>query len=207
MDLYELFLKCIGIRYSQVGVSANYAIRRENELLYIFFEGSDGVNDWKRNLNFPAKAYKRMGRTVWFAHRGFLKVWKEIEPLLAKDIADRAFKRIVIAGYSHGAALAMLCYEYVWYHRPDLRDSTEGYGFGCPRVFWGIKTPNLKRRWKNFSVVRNIDDIVTHLPPVFLGYSHVGKMLEIGERGKYSPMEAHYPENILKELKAYENRR
>lgn len=202
MNLYELFSHCLKITYLQTGVSASYAIKREGHTLYIFFEGSDGKNDWKNNLDFPAKAYKRMGKTIWFAHRGFLKVWKENEPTLAADIADKAFKKIVVCGYSHGGALAMLCHEYVWFHRPDLRGKTEGYGFGSPRVFWGVKTADLKRRWEGFTVVRNINDIVTHLPPVVLGYSHMGKLLKIGARGKYSGVEAHYPENILMELRA-----
>ncbi|MBQ8208868.1 MAG: lipase family protein [Clostridia bacterium] len=172
--------------------------------MYIFFEHSDGTDDWKNNLDFPAKAYKRMGKTIWFAHRGFIKVWKELEPIIENAIADHNIKKIIITGYSHGAAIALLCHEYIWFNRPDLRDSTEGYGFGCPRVFWGPKTDALKRRFEKFTVIRNIDDIVTHLPPFIFGYSHVGKMLEIGKKGKYTPVEAHYAKNIQKELLLYE---
>ena len=205
MKLYQLLSQCMEIPYFRVGVSANYAIKRVGDVLYVFFQGSDGKNDWKNNLDFPAKAYKRMGKTVWFAHRGFLKVWKEIEPSLVDNIADTSLCKIVIVGYSHGGALAMLCHEYVWYHRPDLRTTIEGYGFGCPRVLWGIKNADLKQRWNNFSVIRNLDDLITHLPPVLLGYSHVGKMLKIGKRGTYSAVQAHYAENILRELQKYEH--
>lgn len=205
MELYQLFSTCLKIPYAQVGISANYALKREKDVLYIFFQGSKGKTDWKNNLSFPAKPYKRMGKTIWFAHRGFLRVWKEIEPFLADDISDKAFRKIVIVGYSHGGALAMLCQEYVWYHRPDLRGFIEGYAFGSPRVFWGIKTYNLKKRWQGFTVIRNLDDAVTHLPPVFLGYSHVGVMLKIGKKGSYTPIEAHESKNILKELFIYEN--
>ena len=200
MTISELFTQCIHLPSSQVGASANYATKREGNTLYLFFEGSDGKTDWKNNLDFPAKAYKRTEKRMWFAHRGFLRVWKEIEPFLAPVIADKSVKKIVAAGYSYGGALAMLCHEYVWYHRPDLRERSEGYGFGAPRVFWGIRTKTLKERWKNFAVIRNIDDIVTHLPPRIFGYAHVGKMIKIGKRGRYSPIEAHYAENILKEL-------
>ena len=206
MELYRLFLQCLNVCYSKVGRSADYATQREDDTLRIFFEASNGANDWKSNLDFPAKAYKRMDKTVWFSHRGFLKVWKEIEPSLAEMIADKSVKNVVIVGYSHGAAIAVLCHEYVWFHRPDLRTTLKGYGFGCPRVFWGIKTPGLKRRWENFFVVRNVNDLVTHLPPAIFGYSHVGKMCKIGKRGNYSPVQAHYPENILQELEIYEKR-
>ncbi len=204
MKLSALFAQCLTVQYSQTGVSANYAIRRQGDTLYLFFEDSDGINDWKRNLDFPAKAYKRMDKTIWFAHRGFLRVWKEIEPLVAGDIADQTVGKIVIAGYSHGAGIASLCHEYVWYHRADLRERMEGYGFGAPRVFWGIKSPALKKRWERFTVIRNIDDIVTHVPPALLGYTHVGKMLKIGNRGNYTAVQAHYAENIQKELYLYE---
>lgn len=202
MRLYRLFYECINIPYSAAGCCANYAIRRELDTLYIFFEKSNGHADWKSNFDFPARAYKRMGKTVWFAHQGFLAVWKQIEPMLAPEIANESIRRICITGYSHGAAIAVLCHEYVWYNRPDLHETLEGYGFGCPRVFWGIPTAELKRRWANFTVIRNIDDIVTHVPPFVFGYSHVGNLLQIGKRGKYSPIDAHKAENILKELRA-----
>ena len=55
MCLYDLFYECLNIRYSQAGVSANYAARRDGDTLYLFFEDSDGRNDWIRNLDFPAK--------------------------------------------------------------------------------------------------------------------------------------------------------
>ena len=189
--LYELFFECIRIPYAAAGCCANYTIRRERDTLYIFFEKSVGTVDWKSNFDFPAKAYKRMEQTVWFAHRGFVAVWKEIEPLLAEHIADESIRKIIITGYSHGAAIAVLCHEYVWFHRPDLRESTKGYGFGCPRVLWGRQTADLRQRWNNFTVIRNIDDLVTHLPPAWLGYTHIGKLLTIGKKGKYTPTDAH----------------
>ena len=82
-----------------------------------------------------------------------------------------------------------------------MRDRLESYGFGCPRVFWGILTPTLAKRWERFAVVRNLDDLVTHLPPAVLGYRHVGKMITVGVRGKYSMIDAHRPENIEYELR------
>lgn len=198
MDLYALFSECLNIRYNKVGLSANYAVRADGDVLYIFFEDSDGKNDWLRNLDFPAKPYKAMDDTAWFAHRGFLKTWKEIEPYLEARIKSKRVKKIISTGYSHGAAIAVLCHEYVWYNRQDIRENIEGFGFGCPRVVWGSK--GAEKRWERFCVIRNINDIVTHLPPAIFGFSHVGTLLKIGERGKYSTIEAHYAENILTEL-------
>ncbi len=203
MRLDELFLLCINAKYIHLKNSADYAVIREGNVLYLFFERSNGEKDWRTNLNFPAKAYKRMGKTVWYAHRGFLRIWKTIEPYLEKQIADKSVQKIIVVGYSHGAAIAVLCHEYVWYHRPDIREHLEGYGFGCPRVLWGSASHDLRRRWEKFLLVRNTNDIVTHLPPAFLGYFHVGKILELGNHAEYSAIDAHREENILKELRRY----
>ena len=206
MNLLKLFQKCVNAKYIHVENSGDYCVERQDSTLYIYLECSNGSTDWKNNFDFPAKPYKRMGKTVWLAHRGFLRVWKSIETHLEAYIKDETVKKIVVVGYSHGAALAVLCHEYIWYNRPDLRDENlEGYGFGCPRVLWGIKTKKIKERWKNFVVIRNLDDIVTHVPPLLFGYSHVGTMVKIGKKRKYSSINAHMPKNIVCELEQYES--
>ncbi len=203
-NLYELFYKTVTIPYFTIGNSVNYAIRKDKEKLYIFFEDSKGKEDWIKNLDFPIKAYKNSDDKTFYAHRGFLQAWEELEPVLSKHILDKANKKITISGYSHGAGIAVLCHEYAYYNRPDIREEINGYGFGCPRVIWGVESKELSKRFNRFTVVKNIDDIVTKLPPAILGYNHVGKMLLIGERGKYTNLSAHYKENYLLELKNYE---
>ena len=202
MELSRLFEKCISVPYVEVENGASFAALRLGSRLQLYFEASHGATDWKNNLDFPAKPYQRMEDRVWFAHRGFLRVWKSAEEQLEPMICDPTVREITVAGYSHGAALAVLCHEYAWFHRPNLRHRLTGYGFGCPRVVWGTAP---KERWAGFTVVRNIDDLVTHLPPATLGYTHVGELLEIGKKGTYTAADAHRPENILKELKKYES--
>ncbi|MBE6620616.1 MAG: lipase family protein [Ruminococcaceae bacterium] len=199
-SLARLFKRCLTADYVQVGRSANYAAVRQDDVLYLYFQDSNGAQDWRSNLDFPARPYREMDGIRWYAHRGFVRVWQEIEPYIAPYVADPTLHCVVTVGYSHGGALAVLCHEYLWFHRPDLRRSIEGYAFGCPRVLWGARSGELLARWERFFVVRNIDDVVTHLPPRALGYFHVGHLLEIGEKGKYSPIDAHRAENILAEL-------
>ncbi|MDD4773065.1 MAG: hypothetical protein PHZ09_05600, partial [Eubacteriales bacterium] len=113
-------------------------------------------------------------------------------------INDKKIESATVCGYSHGAALAVLCHEYIWFNRPDLRSRLNGYGYGGPRVLWGQSIP--RERWKNFIRVCNTGDIVTRLPPKLLGYRHAGKPLYIGERGKYNKVTAHMPESYITEL-------
>lgn len=200
MNLYCLFERTLSASYLQIKENAaSYLVQREKDVLYLLFEKSNGATDWKNNLDFPAKPYREMEER-WFVHRGFLRVFKTIEPLIAADIADMRVKKIVISGYSHGAALALLCHEYCVYHRPDIAENIVGYGFGCPRVVWGFLRKKIKSRFKNFTVVRNCRDIVTHLPPWIFGYRHVGKVLHVGRDRPLSGVDSHRPENYLAAL-------
>ncbi len=206
MKLSTLFFNLNNTSYIHTKSGLDYAVRGSGTTLYIYFQHSNGELDWKNNLDFPAKPYKEMkckeGKFshTWYAHRGFLRMWKEAETYLSKYILDTRYQKIIVSGYSHGAALALLCHEYIWYNRPDLRHSLEGYGFGCPRVIWGIKSKCHKERWARFYVVKNIDDLITHLPPFIFGYFHVGNMLKIGARGRYSMIRAHFPDSYMTEL-------
>lgn len=202
MNLYDLFLRCITIPYKQVGISANYAFEIIDRVLYIYFEDSSGLNDWLKNINFIPTFYK-VDKKFKLAHKGFVSVWEEIKPYLENVILNKKIQKIVITGYSHGAGVSVLCYEYLIEKRKDIKNKIKGYGFGCPRVLFGFYK-KLQKRYNNFVVIRNIDDIVTHLPPFFFGFIHIGKLIKIGEKGKYTKIDAHREVNILRELNNFE---
>ena len=201
IDLYELFSNTLNTSYIQLAEnSASYMTTVVGDRLYLYFEKSNGATDWKNNLDFPAKPYNEMQGT-WFVHRGFLRVFKTIKPYIAPYVADTNIKSIVISGYSHGAALALLAHEYCVFNRPDIKNSIMGYGFGCPRVVWGTISAKLQARFNNFTVVRNCRDIVTHLPPILFGFHHVGKMLHIGKNANYNGIDSHRADNYLSSLR------
>lgn len=194
--LYNKFMACILIDYKHVENDGSYAFRRNGNALNLYFQHSNGGTDWKNNFDFPAKPYRDMEHK-WYCHRGFLKVWKSIEPYIADMINDPTIKNIEIAGYSHGAAIAAMCYEYVKYNRPDV--TVSGVGFGAPRVLWGFASKAVLDRFKGFVVVRNSKDIVTHVPPAFFGFRHVGEVLKIGGKSK-GLINDHRPENYVEGL-------
>lgn len=193
------FMDCLFAKYIHVKNDGSYAVKREGDKLTLYFEKSKGFRDWWNNFNFPAKPYRRMDN-LWFCHRGFLKVWKSIEPHIKSDICNLSISTIEIVGYSHGGAIAQLCYEYVKYNRPDVL--VTGYGFGSPRVIWGFLCKSVKRRFEDFKVIRNGNDLVTHLPPKFLGFRDVCKVEKIGE--SKGLIEDHLECNYLQALKARE---
>lgn len=197
--LLSLFDACLAVDYTGSEGGIDLAIRRVGRHLYIFFEHSNGCADWRSNLDFPARVH-RGACGVFYAHRGFLAAFEVAKERITPAVLDRGVSRITLVGYSHGAALALLATEYAFCARPDLRERIEGCGFGCPRVIWGRADEGSERAFRAFTVVRNKGDIVTHLPPALFGYRHVGRMLEIGARGRYSGVDAHREENIRAEL-------
>lgn len=203
MNLYNAFYDClkVGDNFRHVENDGDFYARQEGDTLKLYFEWSDGKADWINNFKFmaiPWKPYKDM-KKVWFCHRGFLKVWKSIKPYLEEYIYNLDIKKIEIVGYSHGAAIALLCYEYCVFNRPDC--DVKGVGFGCPRVFWGFVPKTAKERFKNFKVVRNGKDIVTHVPPALFGFRHVSEIVKIGKGKSKGLIKDHLENQYLSNLK------
>ena len=194
-SLFKKFSDCLAASYTTVENEGDFAVERRGKTLTIYFEWSDGKTDWKHNFMFPVKPYRDM-KNLWFCHRGFLKVWKAIEPHLAEKICNRNITKIDIVGYSHGGAIAQLCYEYVKFNRPDVE--VTGVGFGAPRVFWGFASKEIKKRFEGFLVIRNGKDLITHLPPVLFGFRHLGKVVKVGK--SKGVIKDHYPERYLEVL-------
>lgn len=206
-SLYNLFSRCLSISYIHIEESsADYAYEIIDNILYIYFQGSHGDEDWKSNFDFPVTPYRDMD-IKWYCHRGFLGVWKSIRDHIDKSIFKDDLEQVVVVGYSHGAALATLCHEWIWFNYPNLRDKLVGYGIGCPRVYWNWfwKFPKeLRERWENFHPVRNCTDLVTHVPPILFGFRHVNKVMCIHSTEHKLPIKSHYPECYLEALRKLE---
>lgn len=133
--LSELFKECLNKQYAIANNGVSYAIEYDKTTLKIWFQWSVEISDWLYNFDFPAQAYRDTPKR-WYIHRGFKKAWKSIEDDIKFALTSELITDVQIVGYSHGAALAMLCHEFCGYHRPDLKIT--GYCFGCPQVLWGL---------------------------------------------------------------------
>ena len=206
-SLTYLFNKCLNANYKDNDIDTSYAFVEEGDTLYIYFEGSVTKLDWFHNFMFKKKPYKDM-KNPYKMHRGFLKCWKSIEDIIIAKITEKLddqfkWKSIRVVGYSHGAALAMLCHECCWYHRNDIAEDLKTIGFEGPRVYGSYKVKDsLKERWKNFRLIRNHTDIVTHVPPFIFGYTHVEEIIKIKRQSFYCFVKAHMWQNVMESLNA-----
>lgn len=196
MKLTELFKKCLNAKYIPVEQDGDYGWELAGKRLYLFFQWSDEKRDWFNNFDFFPKKYGGVG-TEWYCHRGYLRVWESMKPSVRELLEKYADKldEVIVVGYSHGAALATIAFDWVWYNYPHLRERVIGYGFGAPRVYFGFMNKDLKARWRNFHPVRCARDIVTHVPFVCLGFRHVSEIVKVG--GGTGPIKSHYPGSYI----------
>lgn len=224
--LSDYFYNCVNAVYDNVGDYVSYTFDKIEDTVYnathtdktyyhlcIYFQGSCQKSDWKANFHFfktlrKRRPYKDMD-TSYKVHSGFLNCWRQVKDIVKEEIMKEEVLSVTIIGYSHGAALATLCHEFVWFNREDLRNKLITMAFEAPRIYGGFKVKdNLKERWDNCYIFRNKRDLVTHLPPRIFGFCDVGNLVKIGQQKTYgflTLIRSHYPENVYSSIKEYES--
>ena len=118
-ELYNLFNRCLTAEYVTVSNGADIGFQSEGDGLYIFFEKSDGLEDWINNLSFCVQPYGEMEHP-WRCHGGFLRVFKSTREAINEALSDKKIRSVTLVGYSHGAALALLAQDGI-----DVEDIIE----------------------------------------------------------------------------------
>ena len=86
-----------------------------------------------------------------------------------------------------------------------------GFGFEAPRFYagWHVKK-ELQERWDNFFIFRDGNDLVTHCPPAFFGFCHVGEIIKIkGDTAlvtekQFKCIKYHFPQVVYDGLLKFE---
>lgn len=146
-----------------------FVARRDN-FLVVCFRGTSSAKDMLTDLKVRKRSFGDAGRV----HRGFLDAsdssWQAVLDAVNEAGPDLP---VFVTGHSLGAALALLAA----YRLADAGKSVEGvYVYGCPRVGNDdyADAYNQKLGTRTFPHV-NHKDIVTTVPPRWLGYHHVGQ--------------------------------
>lgn len=125
-------------------------------------------NDVKADLRAAPVRSETFGRV----HRGFKREVDDLWPLVKEDLYEVSKTRKAwFTGHSLGAAMATIMASRCE-NDPVMPTVEELYTYGSPRVGWRTFVNNLAvkhHRWVNNN------DIVTQVPPLFLGYVHDGE--------------------------------
>jgi len=195
MTKLQLFQSCLEGPWKTAGIDTQYKIADSGTHRLLSFQGSSSGQDWKDNFAFPVKPY-RFQSIPWLAHGGFVRAWKAAEDQVLSDVRkDLSDRFLLIAGYSHGGAIGVLAHEDCGYNGFDPHTDA----FGSPRILW-LPGQEIRQRFTNLTVHRCRGDIVGHIPPALMGYSHVGRLEKIGPNRIISH-KPHYAECYIDALK------
>lgn len=113
-------------------------------------------------------------------HFGFDKSYNssEVKEKIHEILKNSPVDNVYITGHSYGAALAALCALDLSLEFSNI--DCEVLLFGCPRI--GNRYFKEFYNFQLFKTLRvvNKGDIVSHLPPWFFGYKHIGTKILIG---------------------------
>jgi triacylglycerol lipase len=174
----------------QIGFTTARLLDVEGAQAYIFetaqelvvaFRGTEATewNDIKADVN----AWPVIAETIGRVHRGFKAEVDTLWPLLADELRQST-KDLWFCGHSLGAAMATICANRCKLSQVH-RDPIGLFTYGSPRV--GSKKYVQHGRVHHVRWVNN-NDIVTRVPPVWMGYYHVGREMYLNAYGKVRRM-------------------
>jgi triacylglycerol lipase len=169
-----------------LGLSEVTFFERSGAQAYLFANETDAVivcrgteihewNDVRADLN----ALSVVAETVGKVHRGFKREVDELWPCVERELSANA-RALWFAGHSLGGAMALICAGRCKVSSIPS-DPAAAFTFGGPRV--GNKRYVNHCQFPRFRWVNN-NDIVTRVPPVWLGYRHTGREFYIDWRGR-----------------------
>ena len=163
-------------KFFNCGGSQAYWFQNEWDSVVVF-RGTE-VDDWN-DIKADANALTALAETVGKVHRGFKSEVDEIWPHIEKALEVNT-KTLWFCGHSLGGAMAKICADrcMLSYIKTEPH---ELYTYGSPRV--GCKKYVNHVQIPHYRWVNN-NDIVTRVPPIFLGYRHSGTEMYMDHMGR-----------------------
>ena len=206
-DCLERGLKVLDVLFNTETENVLYYNKKKNAII-VSFRGTSSKSDVLTDLKvFPSKAFGRNFRV----HSGFLKAYLDtlkndgLAEKVVRAIVETKADKLVFTGHSLGGALAMIAYLDFFEALKSLSVSSRVITFGQPRLLYGKARKNefvVKSNLGEYALrIINGRDLVSKLPPFWMGYRHSGKVLQLPSR-KYDMFGilAHTSDNYNKSL-------
>jgi len=156
----------------------------DHQTVVIVFRGSKGSEDWKANFRFRQMKvpYENMNPKIR-VHTGFIDQYLEARPIIHRELTEGRYKdpkNVVVTGHSLGGALATLCAVDLKYHNQEL--PVVCIPLASPRVGNRAFAQSYDMRVPVTHRIINGHDTVCKVPPMWLGYEHVGTSIYVGKK-------------------------
>ena len=158
-----------------------YRFRNEHDCV-IVCRGTE-PNEWN-DVKADASAVAVLGEMAGRVHGGFKQEVDDLWPNIEQALVDNT-QPLWFAGHSLGGAMATICAGRCKISK--ISSNPEGlFTYGSPRV--GDRAYVNYYRLVHYRWVNN-NDIVTRVPPAWLGYRHAGREMYIDSHGRVRDVE------------------
>jgi len=169
-----------------IGFPIAQLIERDGSQAYQFGNDHDVVvayrgtepNEWN-DIQADANAVMAVVGTLGNVHSGFNREVDDLWPLLEERLRATG-QPTWFCGHSLGAAMATIC-AYRCKASAIIGDPQELHTFGSPRV--GCRRYVRHAQVAHYRWVHN-NDIVTRIPPPWMGYRHCGSEVYLNRHGR-----------------------
>lgn len=161
--------------YDRDGSQA-YRFRNDHDCV-IACRGTE-PNEWN-DIRADANAASVLAETTGKVHRGFKTEVDDLWPMIETALLGND-QPLWFCGHSLGGAMATICAGRCFLSHIESNPE-QLYTFGSPRV--GNKRYINYVKLDHYRFVNN-NDVVTRVPPVFLGYRHCGSEVYLDRNGK-----------------------
>jgi triacylglycerol lipase len=170
----------------QIGLPEIRYYDRDGAQAYIFANRDDAVvtcrgtepNDWN-DVRADLDLATTVAETVGWVHRGFKREVDDLWPRLEQALVNNT-RTLWFTGHSLGGAMAAICAGRC--RLSHIQSNPRAlFTFGSPRIG--------NHRYVNYVQMEayrwvNNNDIVTHVPPGWLGYCHKGQEVYLNAYGQ-----------------------
>ena len=156
--------------------SQAYRFRNQRDVV-IAFRGTE-LHEWN-DIQADANATMAVAGTFGNVHSGFNQEVEDLWPLLEQELKDET-RPVWFCGHSLGGAMATIC-AFRCLTSAIIEQPMELHTFGSPRV--GCRKYVRHAEVSHFRWVHN-NDIVTRVPPTWMGYRHNGREVYLNRFGK-----------------------
>ncbi len=170
-----------------IGLKETLFLDRDGSQAYIFKSDTDCIvacrgtepTEWN-DIRADVNAVTALSETVGRVHRGFKQEVDDLWPRMEKALIENK-RTLWFCGHSLGGAMATISASRCFLSHIES-DPTELYTYGSPRV--GDKRYVNHVKLQHFRWVNN-NDIVTRVPPLWMGYRHTGELLYLDSQGNF----------------------
>lgn len=153
-----------------------YRFRNEHDVV-LACRGTE-ISQWN-DIRADANAVMSVFGTLGNVHSGFNREVDDLWPML-EELLRGVRQPVWFCGHSLGAAMATIC-AFRCTVSSITNDPQELHTFGSPRV--GCKRYVRHATLRHYRWVHN-NDIVTRVPPVWMGYRHAGNEIYLDRFGR-----------------------